>query len=80
MPNLPHSKTVSNAPATDTHNDIPENRFLRRQTVAERLGCSVWTPTRMWARGEGPQRRKLSPKYDGCTEADLAAYFDQCKV
>jgi predicted DNA-binding transcriptional regulator AlpA len=73
MSRLAHSQTVSKD-ALSSH--PPKNRFLKRSTVAEQLGISHWTLLRMWARGEGPRRRRLSPKFDGCTEADLAAYLE----
>jgi predicted DNA-binding transcriptional regulator AlpA len=73
MSRLARSQPVSNA---DVSSHPPKNRFLKRSTVAEQLGISHWTLLRMWARGEGPRRRRLSPKFDGCTEADLAAYLE----
>jgi predicted DNA-binding transcriptional regulator AlpA len=73
MSRLARSQTVSK---DDASSHPPKNSFLRRQTVAERLGISYWTLRRMWSRGEGPPRRRLSPKCDGCTEADLAAYLE----
>jgi hypothetical protein len=62
--------------------DVPSwrNRFLKRSSVAERLGISPWALRRMWERGEGPPRRQISPRFDGCTEGDLADYFEACKV
>jgi predicted DNA-binding transcriptional regulator AlpA len=56
--------------------DIQRNRFLRREEVAARLGVSYWTLIRMWKRGEGPTRRKLTPKIDGSLETDVEAYLD----
>jgi predicted DNA-binding transcriptional regulator AlpA len=73
MSRVTRSQTVSK---DGLSNHPPKNIFLRRQTVAERLGISYWTLRRMWERGEGPPRRQLSPKCDGCTEADLAAYLE----
>ena len=52
-----------------------KDSFLRRQTVAERLGITTWTLRRMWERGEGPPRRRLSPKFDGSLESDVNAYL-----
>jgi predicted DNA-binding transcriptional regulator AlpA len=60
----------------DPSSHPPKNGFLKRQTVAERLGVSIWTLARMWNRGEGPPRRRLTPRFDGCTEADLSAYLE----
>jgi hypothetical protein len=53
-----------------------KNAFLRHKTVAERLGISHWTLRRMWRRGQGPARRQLSPRVDGCTELDLQNYLN----
>jgi len=53
-----------------------KDRFLKRQSVAERLDISIWTLRRMWERGEGPRRRRLSPKFDGCLESDVTAYLE----
>jgi predicted DNA-binding transcriptional regulator AlpA len=54
----------------------PKNGFLKRRTVAERLGISTFTLVRMLNRGEGPPRRHLGSRLDGCTEADLASYLE----
>ena len=60
--------------------DFQRNRFLRREEVAARLGVSYWTLIRMWKRGEGPTRRKLTPKFDGSTESDVEAYLENLQA
>jgi hypothetical protein len=72
MSSVARSQSVSNE---NPPSHPQKNAFLRRQTVAERLGISPFTLVRMWNRGEGPARRWVSPKFDGCTEADLATYL-----
>ena len=76
MPNLSCSQSVSKGDVHPVHSQTSKaDRFLRRQTVAERLGITTWTLTRMWDRGEGPMRRRLSPKFDGCLESDVQDYL-----
>jgi hypothetical protein len=73
MANVARSQPVSkDSPSSHP----PKNGFLKRQTLAERLGINSDTLLRMWKRGEGPARRRLSPRFDGCTELDLQNYLN----
>jgi hypothetical protein len=73
MPTVARSQSVSNA---DVPHNPPKNVFIRRRPLAGRLNISIWTLLRLWGRGEGPPRRHLSPRVDGCTELDLQNYLN----
>jgi predicted DNA-binding transcriptional regulator AlpA len=52
------------------------DRLLTERSAAEILGVSVDTLRRLNRRGEGPMRRKISPRRIGYKLSEVEAYRD----
>lgn len=55
---------------------VPPDRLISEKTTAEILGISRDTLRRLGIRGEGPQRRKISPRRVGYRFSEVEAYRD----
>jgi predicted DNA-binding transcriptional regulator AlpA len=58
--------------------DFGSDRLVSPKVAAQLLNISLPTLRRMWERGEGPRRLRVSPRRDGCRLKDIAAYLDRC--
>jgi predicted DNA-binding transcriptional regulator AlpA len=57
---------------------IGEDWVLSPKQTAAALSISLPTLHRLWKRGTGPRRRRISPRRVGSTLRDIGAYLDQC--
>jgi predicted DNA-binding transcriptional regulator AlpA len=69
--------STTDAKFADNHR---RNQFLKKSDVAARLGMSIHTLKRLWAEGNGPRRRVLSPRVQGCTIGDIEDFLEAAKV
>lgn len=53
------------------------DRIISPKQVAETLGICVTTLYRMWERGDGPRRLRISPNRVGVRVSDLDAFIEQ---
>jgi predicted DNA-binding transcriptional regulator AlpA len=56
--------------------DFPTDRLISERTAAEILNFSPDTLRRLGQRGEGPTRRKISPRRVGYRLSEVEAYRD----
>jgi predicted DNA-binding transcriptional regulator AlpA len=61
-------------------NSFDSDQVVAPKEVAALLGISQPTLYRLWARGEGPRRRQISPRRIGVRLRDLAEYLDRAAV
>jgi predicted DNA-binding transcriptional regulator AlpA len=54
----------------------PPDRLVSEKVAAEILGIHAATLRRLGARGEGPTRRKISPRRVGYRLSEITAYRD----
>ena len=56
--------------------EMRRKRFLKRTGVAALLDIDPKTLAKMWRNGEGPRRRVLGARLDGCTIGDIEDYLE----